>query len=202
MTVSAWVYVTSFPSMMRRSFPSAPRVSSDTSLISPRTPVLAPSDSSSPTAPAGRCSAMARRRCNSIPGTTSPASTTLRTQNLGRLSQRCPRQRPAGRHGYQFPAEFDGQCEHRPSCGQLPVSNSPAALTMCASPITRSRKRRSRPTWQRRSAEHTAAVDTTFADRFAHTAGIDPVGHGEPCGNRVRQCRRCRGQVSAGWQHH
>ena len=76
MTVSAWINSSSFPA-------------DDAAIVSKRNGERigfqldttvdkghGRSASSSPTAPAGRCSATARRRCSPIPGTTSPASTT------------------------------------------------------------------------------------------------------------------------------
>ena len=61
----------------------------------------------------------------------------------------------------------------------LRVSSSLAASMMCASPITRSRKRRSRPTWQRRSAGPHRRRQTrhcrTFRSRRRHRSSSGTV---------------------------
>ena len=118
MTVSAWVYINSFPS-------------DDAAVVSKRTSgeIGIPARYH----PGHRCShhriqANQQFRRSDVPLWRDDAATQYLVPHRrrlrryepdpGRLSQWHPRQRPAGWHGYEFPAEFDGQCKHWPSGGQ------------------------------------------------------------------------------------
>ena len=152
MTVSAWVYATSFPAddaavVSKRTAGEIGYQLDITTDTGPRTIGFKLTNSSG-----GAMFRYGATTLQPIPGTTSPASTTLPTQTLDVYLNGVTRQWPVVGTVTSSQQNSTANVNIGRRAGGLLVSSSPAASTMCASPITRSRKRRSRPTWQRRSA--------------------------------------------------
>ena len=118
MTVSAWVYATSFPSddaaiVSKRTSGESGYQLDITVDTGPRTIGFKLTNSSGGAMFRYGATTLQPNTWYHVAGVYNAATQTLDVYLNGHA-----RQRPTGRHGHQFPAEFDGQRGHRPSCGR------------------------------------------------------------------------------------